>query len=79
VQIGKHVELTWRASANAVAYNVYRGTGNGVITLLAKGLTKTSYRDLAVTVGVSYSYQVSAIGSSGSESPRSPIRTITVA
>ena len=75
-QTGKHVDLTWQA--NAGTYNLYRGEGGGAITLLAKGLTKTSYRDLAVTTGVSYSYQVSAIGSNGSESPRSRIFTITV-
>jgi fibronectin type 3 domain-containing protein len=78
VQTGKHVNLTWQASAGAVTYDVYRGTGGGLITLLAKGVTKTSYRDLAVTAGTSYSYQVSAIGSSGSESRRSRIFTITI-
>jgi fibronectin type 3 domain-containing protein len=75
-QTGKHVDLTWQASGGT--YNVYRGEGGGVITLLAKGLTKSSYRDLAVTAGVSYSYQVSAIGSNGSESARSRTFTITV-
>jgi len=76
-QTGKHVDLTWQASAGAVAYDVYRGEGGG-ITLLAKGLTKTGYRDLTVTAGVTYSYQVSAIGSNGSQSPRSRIFTIKV-
>jgi fibronectin type 3 domain-containing protein len=78
VQTGKHVDLTWQASAGAVTYDVYRGKGSGLITLLEKGVTKTSYRDLTVTPGTSYSYQVSAIGSSGSESRRSRIFTITI-
>jgi fibronectin type 3 domain-containing protein len=78
VQTGKHVDLTWQARAGAVTYDVYRGKGSGLMTLLAKGVTKTSYRDLAVTVDTSYSYQVSAIGSSGSESPRSRIFTIAI-
>jgi fibronectin type 3 domain-containing protein len=78
VQTGKHVDLTWQASAGAVTYDVYRGKGSGLIILLAKGVTKATYRDLAVTAGTSYSYQVSAIGSSGTESGRSRIFMITV-
>jgi hypothetical protein len=78
VQTGKHLDLTWQASAGAVTYDVYRGKGSGLITLLAKGVTKTSYRDLAVTAGTSYSYQVRAISSSGTESRRSRIFTITI-
>jgi fibronectin type 3 domain-containing protein len=78
VQTGKHVDLTWQASAGAVTYDVYRGTGSGLITLLAKGLTKAGYRDLAVSAGTSYSYQVSAIGAGGSGSRHSRIFTITI-
>jgi len=78
LQTGKHVDLTWDTSAGAVTYNIYRGKGSGAITLLAQGLTKTSYRDLAVTTGTSYSYQVSSISSSGSESLRSRIFAITI-
>lgn len=78
-QIGKHVDLTWQASGGAVTYNIYRGEGSGAITLLAKGLAKTSYRDFfKAPAGTSYSYQVSAIGSNGAESPRSRIFTITI-
>jgi fibronectin type 3 domain-containing protein len=58
--------------------HIYRGKGSREISLLAKGVTKSRYRDLVVTAGTSYSYQVSAIGSSGSESRRSWIFTITI-
>ena len=78
MQTGNHVALTWHASGGASTYNVYRAKGTGVITLLAKGVSKTSYRDFAVTAGASYSYQVSATGPSGSESPHSQVFTITV-
>lgn len=77
-QIGKHVDLTWQASGGALAFNIYRGENNGVIALLAKGLTRPRYRDLGVTTGTSYSYQVSAVNSSGSESPRSRTFSITI-
>ena len=48
-------KLTWTASANATAYNVYR---NGV--LYASSLTGTTYTNTAVTSGTSYSYYVVA-------------------
>ncbi len=48
-------KLTWTASANATAYNVYR---NGV--LYASSLTGTTYTNTAVTSGTTYSYYVVA-------------------
>lgn len=48
-------KLTWTASANATAYNVYR---NGV--LYASNLTNTIYTNTAVTSGTTYSYYVVA-------------------
>lgn len=48
-------KLTWTASVNATAYNVYR---NGV--LYASSLTGTTYTNTAVTSGTTYSYYVKA-------------------
>lgn len=48
-------KLTWTASTNATAYNIYR---NGV--LYASNITNTTYTNTAVTSGTSYSYYVVA-------------------
>ncbi len=68
---GKHIDLSWTASAAAVTYNLYRGTASGGEVLYATGLTGTSASDFGVTSGTTYYYQVTAVGSSGAESARS--------
>jgi N-acetylmuramoyl-L-alanine amidase len=59
-------KLTWTASANATAYNVYR---NGV--LYASNLTGTTYTNTAVTAGTSYSYYVKAKNASATQTTNS--------
>jgi hypothetical protein len=52
--------LSWNASSSAgVTYSVYRFT-TGAATVLASGLTTTTYPDTAVTNGTSYTYYVVA-------------------
>src|SRR5713101_4379161 len=65
------VSLSWTASAGASSYNVKRSFTSGVnYTLVATGLTATSFTDTTVTNGTTYFYVVSAENSAG-ESPNS--------
>jgi N-acetylmuramoyl-L-alanine amidase len=59
-------KLTWTASANATAYNVYR---NGV--LYASSLTGTTYTNTAVTSGTTYSYYVVAKNATATQTTNS--------
>jgi N-acetylmuramoyl-L-alanine amidase len=59
-------KLTWTASANATAYNVYR---NGV--LYASSLTGTTYTNTAVTSGITYSYYVVAKNTTSTQTTNS--------
>jgi fibronectin type 3 domain-containing protein len=57
------VTLNWTAPTGAVSYNVYRGTSSGGESLLATGVTTTTYADKAVTNGQTYYYFVTAVNS----------------
>jgi fibronectin type 3 domain-containing protein len=68
---GKHsVTLTWTASTSTgVTYNLYRGTAAGVCsgtpTPYAIGISTTPFTDTNVTLGTTYFYNVSAVGTGG--------------
>src|SRR5207244_3202867 len=69
------VTLTWQAPASnggspITNYRIYRGLSPGTETLLTTVGAVTSYTDTAVTNGVTYYYQVSAVNNAG-EGPRS--------
>jgi fibronectin type 3 domain-containing protein len=69
------VGLTWQAPGSnggspITNYRIYRGTAPGTETLLTTVGAVTSYTDTAVTNGVTYYYQVSAVSNVG-EGPRS--------
>lgn len=58
------VYLTWDLMANAVSYNVYRGTDG--VNYGSVGTTSiVSYLDSSVSTGVNYYYQVAAAGTNG--------------
>ena len=64
------VSLSWAAPSNnggstLTGYNVYRGTASGSESLLAQGVTGTSYPDSSVTNGTTYYYYVTAVNGSG--------------
>ena len=52
------------------SYRVYRGTTATSLTILATDILTTSYRDTPPLSGTYY-YQVTAVGATGAESPRS--------
>jgi fibronectin type 3 domain-containing protein len=64
------VDLTWSASANAVGYNVYRGTvSGGPYTMINGSLDSgTAYTDNTVVSGTTYYYVATAVDASSNES-----------
>src|SRR2546425_4543405 len=69
------VTLSWQApSSNGGSaityYKIYKSTSSGTEVYLTTRGNVTSYTDLAVTNGITYFYQVTALNSAG-ESPRS--------
>jgi fibronectin type 3 domain-containing protein len=65
------VRVTWTASSGAASYAVLR---NG--TMIASGLTGTSYDDNAVNDGSAYSYTVEATNSAGTSSASTGFITV---
>jgi len=59
------VSLTWTASSGATSYNIYRSTTSGAETLLASGVSSTSYTDSSVSNGTTYYYKVAAVNAGG--------------
>ena len=71
---GKHtVSLSWVAPVSgctgACTYNLYRSTSAnacaGTPTPLVTGIASTSYTDSTVTLGQTYFYDVTAVGTGG--------------
>jgi len=64
------VDLTWDASANAVGYNIYRGTvSGGPYTMINTSLDGTIvYTDSTVVSGQTYYYVATAVDSESQES-----------
>jgi glucan 1,3-beta-glucosidase len=62
VQTGNSVALTWAAvTGNGITYNVYRATSAGAKgTLVAEGLTTTSFNDSGLNEDETYYYSVAA-------------------
>lgn len=57
----------WKTAVGATSYNVYRATAaTGPYTLIASGITGTTYTDAGVTNDVNYYYRISAVGSAES-------------
>ena len=67
------VSLTWTASSGATSYDIYRGTSSGGETLLASGVTGTSFTDSGLTNGTTYYYEVTAVNSGGQSSKSSEV------
>jgi acid phosphatase type 7 len=70
----KKIALTWTQSAspNIATNKVYRSTVNGgPYSLIASIPAATSYQNSGLTSGTTYYYRVTAVNSSGLESPQS--------
>ncbi len=66
------VALSWSASSNATSYTVERAPSGGTYSVLATGVTQTSFTDTTVSDGTRYFYFVKAINIAGS-SPNSTV------
>jgi GH25 family lysozyme M1 (1,4-beta-N-acetylmuramidase)/fibronectin type 3 domain-containing protein len=55
------VSLSWTASRSASSYKLYRAQSGSSYTLLATGITGTSYLDSGLTLGETYSYRLVAV------------------
>ena len=80
---GTQISLSWPASTDNVGVTAYelercQGVGCTNFALIATP-TSTSYTDISLTPGVSYSYRVRARDAVGNFSPYSPISTNTLA
>ncbi len=63
--IGQNPQLSWNSSYGANSYRVYKDDGGG-FSMLASGLTSTSYTDATVEIaseGTTYDYYVTAYNS----------------
>lgn len=59
---GHSVTLTWSASQNATAYNVYRGTTHGgPYTKVGSGIVNTTYTDVQVSPNQTLYYVTTAL------------------
>ena len=59
------INLAWQPSTTAgVTYNIYRGTASAS-TLIASGITSTTYQATGLNASTTYSFAVSAASSSG--------------
>jgi hypothetical protein len=71
------ISLSWRPFSEAgfglAGYNVYRSsaTGGGYSKITTAAVSATSYRDAGLTNDVTYYYVVTAVSSTGSETPYS--------
>lgn len=72
-----HADLNWETLASAASYRLKRGVSeSGPFTVIADGLTETSFTDTAVQNGTTYYYVVSALVPGG-ETPDSGARVAT--
>lgn len=76
VTVAHTVTLNWTASTSAstetITYSVYRGTlSGGPYTLIASGISPTTFIDTTVVSGQTYFYVVTAVDSFGNESVNS--------
>jgi fibronectin type 3 domain-containing protein len=64
------VDLSWTASADAVSYNIYRGTvSGGPYTMInTSSVSTTAYTDNTVVSGDTYYYVATAVNASSEES-----------
>jgi hypothetical protein len=76
------VNLSWSAPANSpmpvVDYNVYRATGTSTAYQLLGSANSTAYMDPNVQANTVYSYYVTSVGDTGTESRPSNQVTVTV-
>ncbi len=56
------ITVGWATVSGATSYSVYRSTSGGAYSKITFNQTGTSYVDSGLTAGVTYNYEVSAVG-----------------
>jgi hypothetical protein len=75
---GNDVTLTWNSASGASFYRIYRSTSaSGSYGYIGFAYT-VSYTDSGLSTGTTYYYKVTAVSSTGSESPQSSYASATV-
>jgi kumamolisin len=74
------VLLQWKQSTspNIVKNNIYRSIGSGALTLYGSISAATGVYDISVSYSTTYNYYVTAVNSSGTESPASNKITVVM-
>ena len=70
------VNLSWTGSLNAVSYDVFRSTDNGVSYSLLANATTNSYSNTNVSQNITYYYKVTAKNSYGSRDCTPPVSAL---
>lgn len=77
VNSGK-VTLSWKAVERATGYNVMRSdTANGPYQTIGDKVSGTTYTDTTAAIGKAHYYKVTAVDSSGAESPPTSVKSAT--
>src|SRR5262249_26979495 len=62
---GQSVRVAWKPVATATSYTVTRAVSSRLATIIATGITDTSFVDTTVVRGQIYHYSISAVNDSG--------------
>jgi hypothetical protein len=77
-----HASLSWTAPVNSPVqvtdYNIYRATGSSSSYQLVNSSSTTSYVDSSVTANTAYTYYITSVSSTGTESTPSNKVTVTI-
>jgi hypothetical protein len=67
------VNLSWKISAGATSFNIYPAPRGGRGTPSAEGLTSTAFANFGLSIGTTYSYQVTVVNSAGETGPSNEV------
>ena len=70
----KVVRLLWEpvSASDLAGYNVYRNEGRFRLKLTPTPTKDTNFLDISIDIGIFYTYEITAVDTSGNESPATP-------
>jgi hypothetical protein len=72
------ISLHWAVAPGATSYNLYKSSGAG-FSIIATGLTSTTFNLLGLTDGTSYSFYLTAVNSAGESAPSDTVSVTPIA